>query len=300
VVALNPVHPTTRDWRSKAECLPLDRLRILSLEPEEWHKHRLLESDAVDGVLREYFEDRGYVDTTIVAGDRVKALNAQLQGLSEEKWHTRLKRIYEVHVRDRAGRVETRFVLAKSTGWGWLAYRAFIAGQHLAKYVPPILGLRHGLLFTEWRLPDDGPQPPRREVTVTTLASYVAARVTGLSLEGDPSSELSRDNQHEGVDELAGLLSAAYGSKAAALKRRRVREELTRQLPSSRQTLSTTARESENSMWSTPPTTWRMPFFISGSRRTKSGRSSHATSRSLVTPRWSSDCFSTSCSRERG
>ncbi len=229
VVALNPVHPTTRDWRSKAECLPLDRLRILSLEPEEWHKHRLLESDAVDGVLREYFEDRGYVDTTIVAGDRVKALNAQLQGLSEEKWHTRLKRIYEVHVRDRAGRVETRFVLAKSTGWGWLAYRAFIAGQHLAKYVPPILGLRHGLLFTEWRLPDDGPQPPRREVTVTTLASYVAARVTGLSLEGDPSSELSRDNQHEGVDELAGLLSAAYGSKAAALKRRRVREELTQQ-----------------------------------------------------------------------
>ena len=51
VVALNPVHPTTRDWRSAPECLPLAKLCIVSLEPEEWHKYQLLEADTVAGVL---------------------------------------------------------------------------------------------------------------------------------------------------------------------------------------------------------------------------------------------------------
>ena len=228
VVALNPVHPTTRDWRSAPECLPLAKLCILSLEPEEWHKYHLLEADAVAGVLGEYFQGRGYVSTAVVSSARAEELNAQLQALSEEKWHTRLKRIYEVRLEDRAGRSETRFVLAKSTGWGWLSYHAFIAGRHLATHVPAVLGLRNGLLFTEWRLPAESVAQQPRDLTVNTLASYVAARVRSLGLGTDPTAELNRDKQHEGVEELAGLLSGAYGSKAAALKRCRVRAELTR------------------------------------------------------------------------
>ena len=228
VVALNPVHATTRDWRSAPGRLPLSKLCILPLDPEEWHKYRLLEPEAVDGVLREYFQGRGYVSTTVVSSPRAEELNARLPALSEEKWHTRLKRIYEVRVQDGAGRVETRFVLAKSVGWGWLAYRAFIAGQRLAKYVPPVLGLRNGFLFTEWRLSDRGSQPPSRSLVVNTLASYVAARVRSLGLGKDPSAELNGAKQHEGLDELAGLLSGAYGSKVSALKRCRIRDELAR------------------------------------------------------------------------
>ena len=237
VVALNPVHPTTRDWRSAPGCLPLSKVCILPLEPEEWHKYHLLEPGAVDGVLREYFQGRGYASTTMVSSKRVEELNSQLLALSEEKWHTRLKRIYEVRLQDGAGRVETRFVLAKSVGWGWLAYRAFIAAQHLAKHVPPVLGLRNGLLFTEWRLPDHGFQQQSRDQVVHTLASYVAARVRSLGLGKDPTAELNRDNQHEGLEELAGLLSRSYGWRpAAALKRCRIRDELTRH-PCARPTL---------------------------------------------------------------
>ena len=229
VVALNPVHPTARDWRSAPGFLALSKVCILALEPEEWHKVHLLEPAAVQRVLSEYFHARGYVSTTMVSSERVELLNAQLPALSEEQWHTRLKRIYEVHLRDGAGRAETRFVLAKSVGWGWLAYRAFITGQRLSAHAPPVLGLRNGFLFTEWRLPDHGAQPQSRDLVVDALASYVAARVRSLGLGEDSSAQLNRANQHEGLEALASLLSRAYGWKpAAVLKRARIRDDLVR------------------------------------------------------------------------
>ena len=37
----------------------------------------------------------------------------------------------------------------------WLGYHAFLAGHRLAGFVPPVLGLRDGVLYSEWL-----PQPP--------------------------------------------------------------------------------------------------------------------------------------------
>lgn len=229
VVALFPVHASAREWKSAPEYFPLSKLSLVPLEPEEYHKYHLLQSATVSGLLSEYFRARGYLSITIASGERAEELNAQLAALSEEKSHTRLKRIYEVHVEDGVGRVETRFVLAKSVGWGWFAYRAFIAAQRLSTQLPPLLGLRNGFLFTEWRLQDHGAQPPSRGSVVNTLSSYVAMRVRTLSVGTDPCVQLNRENQLEGLEGLAGLLSGAYGWKPAAiLKRPRIRDELAR------------------------------------------------------------------------
>ena len=35
-------------------------------------------------------------------------------------------------------------------GWGWLGYHAYLAGVRLSGFVPKTIGLRHGLLLTEW------------------------------------------------------------------------------------------------------------------------------------------------------
>ena len=145
-----------------------------------------------------------------------------------EKGHVRFKRIYEVRLEDSADNIETRYVLAKSIGWGWLGYHAFLAADRLSSRIPPALGLRNGILFTEW-LPEAHSMAmlPDREQLVDTLASYIAARVRSLALEKDPSPDLLRENNHRGLELLANSLSRAYRHRiAAALKRGRIRVKL--------------------------------------------------------------------------
>jgi haloacid dehalogenase-like hydrolase len=229
VVALLPVHPTRPDWSSGYESLPLCMIRVLALEPADWHKQRLLDATRVEHRLRPYFEARGYAAVSIVDGPAAARFNRRLQSLSEEKFHTRLKHVYEARLQTHDGRMETRYVMAKSVGWGWLGYHAFQAGEALSDFLPPILGLRDGILYTEW-LPQGDPVvlPRDRERLLRRAAAYVAARVRLLRLSADPGPELARQHQ-KGVELLAGALSGAYGWKpAAVLKRERLRRELSR------------------------------------------------------------------------
>jgi hydroxymethylpyrimidine pyrophosphatase-like HAD family hydrolase len=230
VVALLPVHPTRRNWMSGDQFLSLSGISILCLEPEHWHKHRLLEPKAVERRLQEYFQRRKYLSVSLVASTAAERFNTQLQHSSEEKYHSRLKRVYEVRLQNDAGQTETRYVLAKSVGWGWLGYHAFLTAYRLSEFVPPFLGLRDGILYTEW-LPQSTPvaSDGDRDQVIRRAASYVASRVRFMGLGRDPSAELSRADQHKGFRLLAEALSGAYGWKAAAvLKRGRIQHELSR------------------------------------------------------------------------
>jgi len=230
VVALVPVHPSQRDWTESHDSLARSGTRVLRLEPERWHKYRLLEPSAVEGLLEQYFEARNYSSARIVPSEQAQQLNAELRSRSEEKFHTRLKHIYEVRLEDAVGRTETRYVLAKSVGWGWLGYHAFLIGARLPQFVPPVLGLRNGILYTEWLVQDGrGRAGGDRNEVIEVAASYVAARVQGLGLGADPAPDLGRANQHNGLDVLGNALARAYGGKVGVLKRGRIQRELSRQ-----------------------------------------------------------------------
>lgn len=229
IFLLMPVHPAGRDWTSHPEALSLSRISRLTIEPEEWHKNRLFDPRLAELRLEEYFRARGYAGVSVLESPHIERLNVELQDPAAVDWKTRLKRAYEVRLTTAEGECETRFALAKSIGWGWLSYHAFIAGERLAQFIPPVLGLRDGILYTEW-VPQDDPHPMGRQdrrQLVRTVASYVAARAQQLHLETDPSPLLCRDNRDNGLDRLASLLSGAYGCRAAAsLKRPRIRHEL--------------------------------------------------------------------------
>ena len=229
IVVLVPVHPTHRDWSSGHHGLPLARTRVIVLPPEEWDKPTRLEPAAVETRLVEYFERRKYAGAHIVPSDTADRLNAQLARRSDEKFHTRLKRIYEVRLTNDVGVCETRYVLAKSVGWGWLGYHAFLAAERLTQFVPPLLGLRDGILYTEWLPQDDtAPWPPREQV-VDGTAAYVAARVRALRLASCSTADLATGSGRKGIELLAGVLSRAWGGKRiAALKRPRIQRELRR------------------------------------------------------------------------
>ncbi len=232
MVMLNPAEPAFPDWKNSRTLQCLSKIKILTLEPAERYKQQLLESDAVEARLDGYFKARGYVEARVAPGVTTHDLNLGWQGQPPERVDVRLKRLYEVHLKDAAGASEVRYVLAKSVGWGWLGYHAFRAAEQLAQFVPPVLGLRDGILYTEWfpEGQDSVAFALDRDVWIKPLANYVAARTRNLTLGSDPTPDLVREGRHKGYEILANALSRAFSSRiVAALKCPQIQEELSRQ-----------------------------------------------------------------------
>lgn len=223
IVVLNPVEPALPDWKNSRLLQSLSQIHVVSLEPAERSKCDLLDSiSKVEPVLQKYFQERGYSAARIVTGGKFAILNSTWRDTPPERVDHRLKRIYEVHLRHSSGSEEVRYVLAKSVGWGWLGYHSFIAAQRLTDWTPPILGLRDGILFSEWL-----PQQDRRSFAgaehqdvVDSLATYVAARAKHLRLQDDPVLDLAKEDRHKGLELLSGHLVRAYGSRIVASAKR--------------------------------------------------------------------------------
>ncbi len=173
--------------------------------------------------LAEYFPGR-----KVVTVREAPAFNTQLERMSDLRFHSRVKRVCEVELQTAAGPVETRYILAKGVGWGRLSYHAFLLSARLGQFVPPVLGLREGILFTEW-LPAGELPVQDRETSIRCAADYLAARAKLLRLEEDPTLAMSQDRRHQGLERLSSLLARAYGWKhAAALRRPAVQRQLVR------------------------------------------------------------------------
>ncbi len=229
IVALFPVHPYRRDWRQGAAGGILAAVRSVTLEPGEWHKVSLLRPEAIRERLAALLD--GAPCQVAPALDR----DAELAASQEPGFHARLKRVFAVTT---PGAAAPFRVLAKSVGWGWLSYHAFLAGTRLASCVPHVLSLRDGVLLEEWVDPLGGQTEEPRESLAAAAATYVAARASTLALPLDPTPPLARAGQHRGVEELAAVLSGAYGNKVAAvLARPRLRVRLSRLLACARPAL---------------------------------------------------------------
>lgn len=202
-----PAHPARRNLFK-----PLPNDIVVSLEPEQWHKQALLDAKVVEGQLAEYFRNQKFVSTHVVASTRAEEFNACLQSASSDERGTRLKRVFEVHLKTLQGRKEIRYVLAKSVGWGWLGYHAFLAGHRLSGLVPPILGLRDGILYMEWipQSASDQNNLGQGKELIDTSALYVAARARRLHLEVDSVADMNLKLQDNGVRLLGKALSRAY------------------------------------------------------------------------------------------
>jgi hydroxymethylpyrimidine pyrophosphatase-like HAD family hydrolase len=127
------------------------------------------------------------------------------------------------------GEAETCWVLAKSVGWGWLRYHAFLAVQRLSGLIPPLLGLRDGILYSKW-LPQAPGATATRDEWIATAASYVAVRARWLRLEKNPLPDLALHRHQDGIRLLEKVLSQAHGRfLTAGLMRPRLRRQLAEQ-----------------------------------------------------------------------
>jgi hydroxymethylpyrimidine pyrophosphatase-like HAD family hydrolase len=214
-------------------------IELITLAPENWHKRRLLAPGAVERRLAEYFQGHGYARAEInVHSAPASLFNAKAEGIVEDDRRNRLKQVFEVRLATKENRNETRFVLVKSVGYGYLSYHAYLAGRQLRGLVPPLLGLRDGLLFVEWLPQGDATHPNERRGNelIATIASYIATRIRGLSLR-ECGGGVRRHKYSHGVAHLAKVLSRAYGDNVTArLMRKRIERRLVEQ-PCPRPTL---------------------------------------------------------------
>ncbi len=207
IIVLAPDHPAQLDW---TRAVPMVRAIVLSFD--DLYKRRLLRDDAaIACILRELYAQQGWTDIRLQASTQVDQLNVQLAARLSETFEVRSKRVYRVRLSRGGAPPVERHVLAKSVGWGWLGYHAAIAGRRLREFVPPIVGTRCGLLFTEWvgALDDAGRDPTEREI-LNIVPSYVAARATRLSLDEDPCFG-TVGYRRTGWDTLLRALCEPYG-----------------------------------------------------------------------------------------
>ncbi len=222
------LYPLRRIDQSQIKATEIVDKVALCLQPDEWYKHCVLSSDMVEKRLREYFLQRNFANADVIPSLEADEFNAQLQNIADIKDGAHLKRIFAVRLETRDGHFETRFVLAKGVGWGWYGYSAFLAGSQLGGFIPPMLGLRDGILYMEW-LPQSkasGREFEERSHLIEKASEYVAARVTSLGLGLDPTSSLGLNSQHEGYRIFSKTLCKAYGhATTAKLMEGRVRQQ---------------------------------------------------------------------------
>lgn len=183
---------------------------LVTLAPQEHYKNKLLAGDGLRRLLEELTGERGWVGDWI-EDEATEAINRELAAHQQDDYQVHVKRVYAMRT---GGRI--RRVVVKSVGWGWLGYHAYLAGIRLQEFVPQVLGLRQGMLISEWIEAQERPEPSGIRVA-ERVAGYAAERVRLLSLaEYAPQSEMTASVT--GCYALARLLRGVYPPYLRRLK----------------------------------------------------------------------------------
>jgi trehalose-6-phosphatase len=222
IIIVAPEHPAQADWTRM-----IGSIRAVTLPHASVYNRLLLDNENfIAGLLRDFYRSRGWSDLRLVNNTQVDAINAHFSASSGVSFQVRLKHLFEVELIGQDRERCRVHVLAKSVGLGWLGYHAILAADQLSDFVPPVLGLRHGLMFLEWvgslDLNSDRPAPAQ---VATIVPKYVAARVSRLPLIEDPSFGLA-GSRATGWDVLVNAFRRPYGSIVGRLQSKLIRSQL--------------------------------------------------------------------------
>ncbi len=184
ITILAPIHPA----KTKGNISSNEGTRIIVLDHSDLFVRQVLEPESAQNLLKDLLAHGEAVDVRVTESRSTRVINENLWSHYPDSFQVRLKRVYDVMIRRKNGPAERRRVLAKSVGFGWLGYHAFLAGRELAEFVPGIIGLSNGILFMDWLegeplSPDNLP-----DQVIERIGSYVASRTERLALDADRRS----------------------------------------------------------------------------------------------------------------
>ncbi|MHB9155499.1 MAG: HAD hydrolase family protein, partial [Endomicrobiales bacterium] len=226
ISAAFPAYPGNDRWKQNAWAAQLHGVRVYCLPWNRWYLTEYLKADNVKKILREYFAAQDLQLISVEESVRNKCIDNRFGKPERIGW--RLKQSYKVKLWDREGREHHREVLAKSVGWGWLGYHAYIQADRLKGFVPPLLGLRSGLIFMDWIDGKSGKGPELGiPEAIPRILEYIFARIDRLSLPEDMTFK-EDSKKYYGGQFLCTILSKAYGRRLGTLVKPLIRRALQR------------------------------------------------------------------------
>jgi hydroxymethylpyrimidine pyrophosphatase-like HAD family hydrolase len=230
VVILAPSHPRRPGWHLPAGTPGAEEVTIIRVEPSAFYKARLLDDSAFLLLLKGLDQASQWASAVVVPCKEIDAVNREFAEQATEGIQVRLKRLYRIRATRGDGTPEEVLVLAKSVGWGWWGYHAYLVGKRLEGSVPPVLGLREGLLISRWVGAARGSERrPSLRAIREAIPAYVAARVKALPMAEDPCCD---DTAFDSSDWelLADAFEGVYGWVLRRLKRRALRQAMRKYL----------------------------------------------------------------------
>ncbi len=157
-------------------------VKLVTIGAQDCYKHRLLAGEALRPLVEELVSGEHF-GARVIDDEPTNAINRRLEAHLYDDFQVHMKRVFALQA-GAGGKIHR--VLAKSAGWGWLSYHAYLAGTRLHEFVPKVYGLREGMLFSEWVEAQPLPAPAEVELA-DRVAGYTSARVELLSVAEDPA-----------------------------------------------------------------------------------------------------------------
>jgi len=159
-------------------------VKLVTISPQDSHKHKILASEKMRRLIEQLISSVR-PGAVVIDDEDTNAINRQLEAHLYDDFQVHIKRVFALKMPWPDKKIHR--VLAKSVGWGWLGYHAYLAGNRLHEFVPKVYGLRDGMLFSEWIEAQPYQAHSQGEIA-ERVATYTAARVKRLSLADDPAA----------------------------------------------------------------------------------------------------------------
>jgi hypothetical protein len=221
-----PIYPAHTRWKQNLLTQDLKGTKVYTLSWCYWHQSAKMNPEHIRKLLKEYFDAQEMCLVNVEESPKGRSLDERFGQMERIGW--RLKQVYRVRYWDRRGTEHSEDILAKSVGWGWFGYHAYIEADRLREYVPPVVGLRSGFLFMKWIDGTTGEVPATNIGKIMPqVMKYIFERIDKLSLSEDVTfKECARRNY--GGELLCSLLCRAYGRRLGNIMRPVIRRVLRR------------------------------------------------------------------------
>ncbi len=191
VTALVPSHPSADVDLSDVLAKDSSGVRrLITIGLGELHVAKALEPLSIGRIVSDILTESGVRAVSVIESEWSCEVNRTLWSHYDESFQARLKRVYELSMTNGDGSEIRKRIIAKSVGFGWLGYHAYIAGRALDGFVPEVLGLREGILIMEWI---EGTPLTDSDVTdevIEEMSAYLARRRETLGLTEDPKGNI--------------------------------------------------------------------------------------------------------------
>jgi hydroxymethylpyrimidine pyrophosphatase-like HAD family hydrolase/hypoxanthine phosphoribosyltransferase len=208
ITILAPLHPAQKNWLESVGSVYSSKIEIISIAPSDYYKQRLLDPSSIKLIFQEYLGP----ESKLQASPILDRINDTLLSQYPDGFQVRMKQVYEIIGSANQKLPGVKYVLAKSVGWGWMGYHAYLAALRLQGFVPELFGLRNGFLFSEWEQEGNHDQSNISYSDVKKfLPSYLSTRTRRLQLNNPPYFERT-EYKWTGWDDLVFILGSVYGS----------------------------------------------------------------------------------------